>query len=435
MQIFKRIGIPRAADIDVAMAHGAYEAVNSAYGMRPLDVIDEVKRSGLRGRGGAGFPTGVKWGFAAMDPKTPKYLICNADEGEPGTFKDRCILEGDPHLLIEGMLIAAYAIAAERGYIYLRGEYPAAAVILDKAIAQAYARGYLGGNILGKGVTFDLSVHRGAGAYICGEETSLIESLEGKRGQPRLRPPFPANAGAWGKPTVVNNVETLANIPAIIAGGGDAYSRIGAEGSPGTKIFCVSGAVNRPGAYELPLGTTLREIIDVSAGGIRGGRKLKAVIPGGASTPMLTAEHLDVKMDFNSLLAAGSMLGSGAVIVMDDTTCMVRAAAVLVRFFEHESCGKCVPCREGTGWLHQVYSRMLRGDGREGDVELLLSICGKVQGKCFCPLGEGAVQAVLSSLRLFWDEYEWCVWQRGCGKKRCKERMPVNKYQMTGSEF
>jgi NADH-quinone oxidoreductase subunit F len=331
------------------------------------------------------------------------------------------------------MIIAAYAIGSERGFIYLRGEYPAAAEILGRAIAQAYAKGLLGENILGKGMRFDLSVHRGAGAYICGEETSLIESLEGKRGQPRIRPPFPANAGAWGKPTVVNNVETLANVPYILALGSDAYARTGTEGSPGTKIFCVSGAVNRPGGYELPLGTTLREIIETYAGGIRGGRRLKAIIPGGASTPLLTAKHLDVKMDFNSLLAAGSMLGSGAIIVMDDMTCMVHATAVLVRFFEHESCGKCTPCREGTGWLHQVYSRMLRGDGKEGDIDLLLNICGKMKGKCFCPLGEGAIQPVLSSIKYFRGEYEQCV-RKECGGKNCRGMMLRNTHQITSTK-
>lgn len=432
--ILKRTEVPGAADIEVAMAQGAYGAVAKAYAMRPLDVIDEVKRSGLRGRGGAGFPTGVKWGFAAMDPKTPKYLICNADEGEPGTYKDRIILERDPHLLIEGMIIAGYAIGADQGYIYLRGEYPAAKIILERAITQAYKKGWLGKNILGSGADFDLGLHPGAGAYICGEETSLLESLEGKRGQPRLRPPFPANAGAWGKPTVVNNVETLANVPAIMAMGSEAYAQIGVDGSTGTKIFCISGAVNRPGGYELPLGTTLREIIYTHGGGIAGGRELKAVIPGGASTPILTADQIDVPMDYQALARTGSMLGSGAVIVMDDRTCMVRAAAVLARFFEHESCGKCVPCREGTGWFHQVYTRLLAGEGRDGDVELLLSICRKVQGKCFCPLGEGAVQAVLSSIRLFWDEYERCALKR-CGRKHCKDRMPEQRYKVTGGAF
>jgi NADH-quinone oxidoreductase subunit F len=430
--LLKKIDIPRVAEIDVAMAHGAYAAMPRAYAMRPRDVIDEVKRSGLRGRGGAGFPTGVKWGFAAMDPNTPRYIIANADEGEPGTFKDRLILEGDPHLLIEGMIITAYAVGAERGFIYLRGEY-AAADVLKAAIAQAYAKGFLGRDILGTNAAFDLSVHLGAGAYICGEETSLIESLEGKRGQPRIRPPFPANAGAWRKPTVVNNVETLATIPAIMTLGPEAFAQIGTEGSPGTKIFCVSGAVNRPGGYELPLGTTLREIIETHAGGIRGGRRLKAVIPGGASTPMLTAEHLDVRMDFTSLLAAGSLLGSGAVIVMDDRSCMVHAAAVLARFFAHESCGKCTPCREGTGWLHQVYSRMLAGDGRTGDIDLLLAVCGKMKGKCFCPLGEGAIQPVLSSIKYFREEYERCIREHGCGGNKCMGMTQGSKYQMTGT--
>ncbi len=431
--LLKRTGIPRSADIEVAVAHGAYGAVAAAYGMRPVDVIDEVKRSGLRGRGGAGFPTGVKWGFAAMDPKTPKYLICNADEGEPGTFKDRFILEGDPHLLIEGTIIAGYAIGAERGYIYLRGEYPGAAEVLDHAIVQAYAKGFLGNDILGKGIRFDLSLHRGAGAYICGEETSLIESLEGRRGQPRVRPPFPANAGAWGKPTVVNNVETIANVPYVLLLGSQAYAKIGAEGSPGTKIFCVSGAVNRPGGYELPLGTTLREIIYTHAGGIREGRRLKAVIPGGASTPMLSAEQVDVNMDFNSLLAAGSMLGSGAVIVMDDQTCMVHAAAVLVRFFAHESCGKCTPCREGTGWLLQVYTRMLGGGGRPGDIELLQNICGKMKGKCFCPLGEGAINPVLSSVQRFREDYERCVRGQECAQQKCRITAVENRHTIQKS--
>lgn len=427
--LLKRTGIPRAAEIDVAMGLGAYSALSIAFDMRPVDVIDEIKRSGLRGRGGAGFPTGVKWSFASMDPKIPKYLIANADEGEPGTFKDRFILEGDPHLLIEGMIIAGYAIGAERGYIYLRREYPLAAEILDRAIAQAYEKRLLGDDILGKGVRFHLSVHQGAGAYICGEETSLIESLEGRRGNPRLRPPFPANAGAWGKPTVVNNVETLANVPYVLSLGSARYAGIGEESAPGTKIFCVSGSVNRPGGYELPLGTTLREIIYTYAGGIRGGRRLKAVIPGGASTPMLTAAQLDVKMDFNSLLSAGSMLGSGAIVVMDETACMVRAAGVLVRFFAHESCGKCTPCREGTRWLHQVYSRMLKGQARSGDIELLQAICGKIKGKCFCPLGEGAIHPVLSSIRHFRQDYEQCI--QGCAQGKCRETAFAHTHHMT----
>jgi NADH-quinone oxidoreductase subunit F len=420
--LLKRTHILNSTDINVAMAHGVYASVTKAYEMRPVDVIDEVRRSGLRGRGGAGFPTGTKWSFAAMDWKTPKYLVCNADEGEPGTFKDRFILEQDPHLLIEGMIIAGYAIGAEQGYIYVRGEYPAAARILERAIDQATAKGFLGKRLGKKGVSFDLSVHSGAGAYICGEETSLLESLEGRRGQPRVRPPFPVNAGAWGKPTVVNNVETLANVPYVIGLGSDAFAGIGVEGSTGTKIFSVSGAVNKPGGYELPMGTTLREIITTHAGGIREGRDLKAIIPGGVSTPMLTASHLDVRMDFNSLAATGSMLGSGAVIVMDDRTCMVKATSVIVRFFEHESCGKCTPCREGTGWFSQIYRRMMRGEGRKNDIDVLLSICGKMKGKCFCPLGEGAIQPVMSSIRHFRDDYERCIRGEGCDDPACRAK-------------
>jgi NADH-quinone oxidoreductase subunit F len=404
--LLKRVDIPNSTDIDVAMKNGAYSTLATAFGMRPVDVINEVKRANLRGRGGAGFPTGLKWELCSRVPGSLKYLLCNADEGEPGTFKDRFILLQDPHLLIEGMVISGFAIGAERGYIYLRYEYPTALAVLEKAIEQAYARGYLGKNILGKGVNFDLSVHRGAGAYICGEETALIESLEGKRGQPRIRPPFPASQGAWRKPTVINNVETLSNIPYVIAMGADAYGKIGEETSPGPKLYGVSGMVNKPGVYELPMGTTLREIIYTHCGGIKGNKKLKAVIPGGASTPMLTENHLDVKMDFNSLVAAGSMLGSGAVMVMDETVNLVPAAYTLVRFFAHESCGKCTPCREGTSWLYQVYSRLMHGEGKPDDIDLLLYICDTVKGKCFCPLGEGAIQPVLSSIKHFREDYE-----------------------------
>ncbi len=404
--LLKRVDIPNAADIDVAQKHGAYSTLKTAFDMRPVDLVNEVKRANLRGRGGAGFPTGLKWELCSRVPGALKYLLCNADEGEPGTFKDRFILLHDPHLLIEGMVISGFAIGAERGYIYLRYEYPTALGVLERAIEQAYAKGYLGKNILGKGVNFDLSVHRGAGAYICGEETALIESLEGKRGQPRIRPPFPASQGAWRKPTVINNVETLSNIPYLIAMGADAYAKIGEESSPGPKLYGVSGMVNKPGVYELPMGTTLREIIYTHCGGVRSGKKLKAIIPGGASTPMLTESHLDVKMDFNSLVSAGSMLGSGAVMVMDETVNMVQVAYTLVRFFAHESCGKCTPCREGTSWLYQVYKRLMHGEGKPEDIDLLLYICETVKGKCFCPLGEGAIQPVLSSIKHFRGDYE-----------------------------
>ena len=404
--LLKRVDIPNATDIDVALKHGAYSTLADAFGMRPVDVVNEVKRANLRGRGGAGFPTGLKWELCSRVPGALKYLLCNADEGEPGTFKDRFILLQDPHLLIEGMVISGYAIGAERGYIYLRYEYPTAYGVLEKAIEQAYAKGYLGKNILGKGVNFDLSVHRGAGAYICGEETALIESLEGKRGQPRIRPPFPASQGAWRKPTVINNVETLSNIPYLIKMGADAYAKIGAETSPGPKLYGVSGMVNKPGVYELPMGVTLRELIYTHCGGVKGGKKIKAVIPGGASTPMLTEQHLDVKMDYNSLVAAGTMLGSGAVMVMDETVNLVQATYTLVRFFAHESCGKCTPCREGTAWLYQVYKRLMHGEGKADDIDLLLYICDTVKGKCFCPLGEGAIQPVLSSIKYFRGDYE-----------------------------
>ncbi|HEX9021672.1 MAG TPA: NADH-quinone oxidoreductase subunit NuoF [Nitrospirota bacterium] len=413
--LLKRVDIPNSTDIGVAIKHGAYSVLEKAFAMRPVDVVNEVKRANLRGRGGAGFPTGLKWELCARVPGDLKYLLCNADEGEPGTFKDRFILQQDPHLLIEGMVISGYAIGAERGYIYLRYEYPKALGILEKAISEAYDKGYLGKNILGKGVNFDLSVHRGAGAYICGEETALIESLEGKRGQPRIRPPFPASQGAWKKPTVINNVETLSNVPFIISLGAEVYSKIGEETSPGPKIYGVSGMVSKPGVYELPMGTTLREIIFTHCGGVRGGKKLKAVIPGGASTPMLTPNHLDVKMDYNSLVAAGSMLGSGAVMVMDETVNMVNATYVLVRFFAHESCGKCTPCREGTSWLYQVYTRLMHGQGTPDDIDLLLYICDTVKGKCFCPLGEGAIQPVLSSIKHFRGDYEQCIATGKCG--------------------
>ncbi|MEW6409430.1 MAG: NADH-quinone oxidoreductase subunit NuoF [Nitrospirota bacterium] len=404
--LLKNIENPDSADIDFYIKQGGYQSLPKALGMTPSDIIEMVKRSGLRGRGGAGFPAGMKWSFAACDTKTPKYLLCNADEGEPGTFKDKPILERKPHLLIEGMVISAYAIGAEYGYIYLRGEYPKAKGILEKAISQAYERGYLGDNITGRGIRFHLSVHQGAGAYICGEETALIDSLEGKRGQPRIKPPFPVNVGAWGMPTVVNNVETLSNIPLIIEIGPEGYSKIGSPDCPGPKIYCVSGHVNRPGIYELPMGTSLRELIYTHAGGIRNGRRLKAVVPGGISTPVLPADAIDVAMDFVSMTKAGSMLGSGATIVMDATTCMVKVAWRALKFFEHESCGKCTPCREGTGWLRQILQRIEDGRGRDGDIELLNDVSDNILGKTFCPLGDAAAMVVKSMLKHFKKEFE-----------------------------
>jgi len=400
--------------IDAYICAGGYRSLEKAVGMKPEEILDEVKRSGLRGRGGAGFPTGMKWSFAIADLKTPKYLICNADEGEPGTFKDRVILMKNPHLLIEGMIISAHTLGAERGYIYLRGEYSYMRNTLEDAINEAYERGFLGSNILGRGVRFDLSLHMGAGAYICGEETALIESLQGDRGQPRAKPPFPVNEGAWGMPTVVNNVETLANIPYILEIGGEAYSKIGSSESPGPKLYCVSGCVVRPGVYELPMGTTLREIIYDHAGGIRDGRRLKAVIPGGVSTPVLRPEMIDCKMDFISMPKTGSMLGSGAVIVMDETVCMVRVIWRAMRFFEHESCGKCVPCREGTEWLRKILERIENGMGRDEDLDTIQDIADLMSGRTFCPLGDGAAGALLGMLRHFRDEFELHIKDKGC---------------------
>jgi NADH-quinone oxidoreductase subunit F len=404
--LLKNIENPNSADIKEYLRIGGYKSLSKALEKQPKEVLEEVKNSGLRGRGGAGFPTGMKWSFAVADTKFPKYLICNADEGEPGTFKDRPILEKNPHLLIEGMVISGYTLGSEYGYIYLRGEYPDAKDILNTAIKQAYEENYLGDNIIGKGIKFHLEVHQGAGAYICGEETALIESIEGKKGQPRTKPPFPVNVGAWGMPTIVNNVETLSNLPYIIEIGGEAYSNIGSNDCPGPKLYSVSGFVEKPGVYELPMGTSLKDIVYSHAGGIKNGGTLKAVIPGGISTPVLPADGIDCAMDFVSMPKAGSMLGSGAVIVMDDSVCMVKVAYRALKFFEHESCGKCVPCREGTGWLRKILERIEHGKGREGDIELLSDIAGVMSGRTFCPLGDGAAGVVFGMLKHFNDEFD-----------------------------
>jgi NADH-quinone oxidoreductase subunit F len=412
--LLRNIENPNSADIHEYVKAGGYKNLSKALERDPKDILDEMKKSGLRGRGGAGFPTAMKWSFAKADPKLPKYLLCNADEGEPGTFKDRPILEKNPHLLIEGMVISGYVLGSEYGYIYLRGEYPAACDILNAAIKQAYEANYLGDNINGKGVKFHLAVHQGAGAYICGEETALIESIEGKKGQPRNKPPFPVNVGAWRMPTIVNNVETLSNLPYIIEIGGEAYANIGSTDCPGPKLFSVSGHVNKPGVYELPMGTSLKDIIYTHAGGIRNNGKLKAVIPGGISTPVLPADGIDCAMDFVAMPKAGSMLGSGAVIVMDDSVCMVKVAYRALKFFEHESCGKCVPCREGTDWLRKVLERIEKGNGREGDIELLLDIAGIMLGKTFCPLGDGAAGVVMGMIKHFRNEFEEHIKNAGC---------------------
>ena len=415
--LLKNIDNPGSCDIREFLNTGGYKNLSKALDMKPKDIIDEIRSSGLRGRGGAGFPTGMKWSFASADPKFPKYLICNADEGEPGTFKDRPILEKNPLLLIEGMVISGYALGAEYGYIYLRGEYPYAKEVLERAISQACEKNYLGDNILGKNVTFRLTVYQGAGAYICGEETALIESLEGKPGQPRSKPPFPVNVGAWSMPTIVNNVETLSNVPYIIEIGASAYSMIGSKECPGPKLFCVSGCVEKPGVYELPMGTNLRDIIFNHAGGIKNGRKLKAVFPGGISTPVLPADKIDCPMDFVSIQKFETMLGSGAVIVMDESVCMVKVAYRALKFFEHESCGKCTPCREGTDWLRKILERIENGKGKEGDIELLTEVAGIIQGRTFCPLGDSAAGLVKSMLKYFRNEFEEHI----KGKSKCQK--------------
>jgi NADH-quinone oxidoreductase subunit F len=374
--------------------------------MSPAEVIEEVVTSGLQGRGGAGFPTGKKWEFAVRATGSPKYLINNADEGEPGTFKDRYLMEKNPHLVIEGMVIASHALGAQKGYIYLRHEYPTAGARLERAMEEALNHGFLGDSICGTSVNFDLEIFRGAGAYICGEETALIDSMEGKRGQPRLKPPFPVNAGLWGKPTIVNNVETLACVPIIVDMGGAAFAEIGTPASPGPKLYCLSGSVNRPGLYEAPMGTSLRELIYEYAGGMRNGHRLKAVIPGGLSTPVLPAEATDCAMDFASLVEAGSALGSAGVIVMDDTVCMVRVARRAAHFYEVESCGKCVPCREGTGWLEKVLSRIENGNAEMKDLDLLQDISDAIYGNCFCPLGDSAAEVVSAIFKHFRGEFE-----------------------------
>lgn len=402
----RNIDRPNPVRIDSYLFNGGYMALPRALsGMKPQDVVDEVVASRLRGRGGAGFPTGMKWDFAARDSVSDKFIICNADEGEPGTFKDRVLLSKDPHLVLEGMALAGYAVGASQGYIYIRGEYPREAVILEKAIAEAEARSFLGDNILNSGFSFKIMVHQGAGAYICGEETALIESLEGKRGQSRIRPPFPVNVGYRGLPTVVNNVETLANIPSIVLRGGDWYAELGIFNCTGTKLFSVSGHVGNPGVYELPMGTTLRELIFDHAGGIREGRQFKAAFPGGASSACLDSSQLDVMLDYNSLSVAGSMLGSGAVIVLDDSADMVKAASVLIRFFEHESCGKCTPCREGLFWVRQIMDQIVERKASLQDLETLEDVCRSIGNTSFCGLGEASVNPVLSTLEKFRGEY------------------------------
>jgi NADH-quinone oxidoreductase subunit F len=394
---------------------GGYQAIRKVLKeYTPEQVIELVKQSGLRGRGGAGFPTGMKWSFIPKDPSLLKYLCVNADESEPGTFKDRQLIDRDPHQMLEGALIACYAIGAKTAYLYVRGEFALGARTLERAVAEARAKGYIGRKIFGSDVDVEVWIHRGAGAYICGEETALLESIEGKRGLPRAKPPFPATHGLYQKPTVVNNVETLANLPYIVVRGAEWFASIGTPKSPGTRVFSVSGHVKRPGNYEVPLGIPLRELIEEHAGGIRDGHRLKAIIPGGASAAFFTPEYLDVTLDFEAVAKAGSMLGSGGVTVMDETTCMVWAAYNLMGFFHHESCGKCTPCREGSSWLHRILHRIEHGEGRSEDLPQLERLCGNIAGKTVCAFGDAEVAPVLSTLKHFRDEYEAHIRERRC---------------------
>jgi NADH-quinone oxidoreductase subunit F len=398
-------------------ARGGYAALKKALGMSQDDVITAVKDSGLRGRGGAGFPTGMKWGFIPQENPNPKYLVVNADESEPGTCKDVPLMMASPHTLVEGVIISSYAIRAHTAFIYVRGEVLHVIRRLQRAVQEAYLAGHLGKNIHGSGYDLDLVVHAGAGAYICGEETALLDSLEGRRGQPRLRPPFPAVAGLYASPTVINNVESIASVPSIIANGASWFSSMGTERSKGYGIFSLSGHVARPGQYEAPLGITLRTLIDL-AGGIREGRELKFWTPGGSSTPLLTAEHLDVPLDFEAVGAAGSMLGTRALQIFDDTTCVVRAVLRWTEFYKHESCGKCTPCREGTWWLVQTLSRIEHGGGTrlgiEEDLDQLLDQCDNILGRSFCALADGATSPIASSIQYFRDEFIAHAQHGGC---------------------
>ena len=398
---------PEGTWLEAYIADDGYLAARKALtSMTPAAVIDEVTRAKLRGLGGAGFPAGRKWSFIPKETTKPKYLVVNADEGEPGTFKDRYIMERDPHALLEGMIIAAYAIGSHKAYVYIRGEYFRSAKRLQRAIDEAYSQSWLGKNIQGTGFDLDVVIHRGAGAYICGEETALLTSLEGGKGFPRLKPPFPAISGLFASPTIVNNVETLACVPFILRHGAERFAEIGTESQGGTRLFCVCGHVVRPGVYEASVGVTLRELIEQAAGGVRDGNKLKAVIPGGISAKILTADEIDVAMDFDSLMAAGTMAGSGGVIVMDETTCMVRALESAARFFADESCGQCSPCREGTGWVHRILRRIVGGKGGVQDLDDLLAIAGDMEGNTICVFADAAAWPVQSYIKKFRHEFE-----------------------------
>lgn len=409
--------------IDVYEANGGYSSLRKALGMKPEEVIEVVKKSNLRGRGGACFPTGLKWTFMPKQTTKAKYLCVNGDESEPGTFKDRQIFEVNPHLMIEGTVIACYAMGITAAYIYIRGEYGKWVKIVEKALAEAYAREYAGQNILGSGFSTNVYVHKGAGAYICGEESALMNSLEGERGYPRVKPPFPAQYGLWGCPTTINNVETISNIPLIVNNGWEWYSKIGAAKHPGPILVGVSGHVNNPGVFEMPTGVSLLEIIHKHAGGVPGGKRIKAVIPGGSSTPILRGDQLEgITMDADSMKAAGSAVGTAGMIVMDEDTDLIAVLARIAKFYHHESCGQCTPCREGTGWLEKMLYRFVRNEGRKEDIDLLMDVANNIEGNTICALGDAAAWPVQSMLRRFKDEFEKRLVP---AREAVKEEMPA----------
>ena len=414
--LLRNIDVPDSHMLATYQSLGGYAAWRKVVqSMKPAQLIEEVKASGLRGRGGAGFPTGMKWSFVPRESPKPKYLVCNADESEPGTFKDRLLIEKDPHAIIEGTLIAAFAIQSATAFIYIRGEMAFGTKQLERAVDEAYQAGYIGKNILGAGYDLDMIVHRGAGAYICGEETALLSSLEGGRGWPKVKPPFPATHGLFGCPTVVNNVETLAALPWIIERGPAAYAAMGTEKSKGTKLFSVSGHIARPGVYELEMGYPFKKFLDEDCGGVAGGKKLKGVIPGGGSMPVLRPDELEgVNLDYESVQAAGSLLGSGGIIVMDETTCMVKAAWNIARFFAHESCGQCSPCREGCHWMEKIFHRIEQGEGQTGDLDLILNVSSNIMGNTICPFGDAAAMPAAAFIRKYREEFEAHIAQKRC---------------------
>jgi len=403
----------RSWTIDAYRRAGGYRGMRAAFAMTPDEVVEVVKNSGLRGRGGAGFPTGVKWGFLPPPGDKPRYLVVNADESEPGTCKDVPVMMGNPHVLVEGVIASAYAIRARHAFIYVRGEVLHVIRRLRQAVQEAYDAGFIGNDILGSGYDLDVVVHAGAGAYICGEETAMLDSLEGRRGQPRLRPPFPAVAGLYASPTVINNVESIASVPGILVNGADWFAGMGTEKSKGHVIYSLSGHVANPGQFEAPLGITLRELLDL-AGGIRAGHELKFWTPGGSSVPFLTAEHLDVPLDFEGMQSVGSQLGTRALSMFDDSVCVIRAVLRWTEFYKHESCGKCTPCREGTIWLVDILRRLEAGSGTESDIDLLLDLCENILGRSFCGLGDGATSPITSSVQFFRDEYLRHLTEGGC---------------------